>query len=117
MEYKVEMKQSDVFVQLNMRLPAIIGQKEKWFVAACPILDVVSQGETEEKAKSNLVDALSLFLTSCLEHGTLDAVLKSCGFHTTNKNQTGYKTPVFNNYIDVPVPFYVDMDAPNRCHV
>ncbi len=41
-----------------------------------PILDVITQGETEEKAKQNLNDALSLFLVSWFERGTLDSVLK-----------------------------------------
>jgi len=41
---------------------------------------VHSQGKTEVQAKKNLIEALSLFLESCHERGTLDAMLKECGF-------------------------------------
>ncbi|MBF0103493.1 MAG: hypothetical protein HQK77_21540 [Desulfobacterales bacterium] len=61
-------------------LPIKIKKRKKWFVSSCPILDVCSQGETEDHAKKNLIEALSLFLTSCYERNTLEAVLKECGF-------------------------------------
>jgi len=32
------------------------------------------------EAKKNLVDALLLFVTTCFEMGTLDAVMKECGY-------------------------------------
>ena len=63
------------------RLPITFTRRKKWVVASCPILDVHSQGENESKAKKNLANALSLFFVSCFERGTLDAVLKECGFH------------------------------------
>ena len=70
----------EVTIQFNAKLPIKITERKKWFVASCPILDVHSQGETETKAKKALREALSLFFLSCFERGTLDAVLKQCGF-------------------------------------
>jgi len=41
---------------------AIIQRTEKWFVALCPELDVVSQGKTVEEARRNVTEAVELFL-------------------------------------------------------
>jgi predicted RNase H-like HicB family nuclease len=65
---------------LTVCLPFKIVKRSKWFVASCNMLDVHSQGETEKKAFENLKEALELFLISCFERGTLEAVLKECGF-------------------------------------
>jgi len=70
---------SNQFV-ITVMLPFGLTKRRKHYLASCLILDVHSQGETSEKAKSNLTEALSLFLISCLERNTLDAVLKECGF-------------------------------------
>ena len=44
-------------------------------------LDVYSQGDTKEEAIINLGEAIHLFLKSCLDRGTLGAVLEECGMH------------------------------------
>lgn len=41
---------------------AIIHRSEKYWVALCPQLDVVSQGKTVEDARANLTEAVELFL-------------------------------------------------------
>ncbi|MGO8764707.1 MAG: type II toxin-antitoxin system HicB family antitoxin [Limisphaerales bacterium] len=43
-------------------LTAIIQRSEKYFVALCPELDVVSQGKTVEEARRNIAEAVELFL-------------------------------------------------------
>ena len=45
------------------------------YVSYCPALDVYSQGDSEDEASANLIEALQLFLQSCYERGTLDAVM------------------------------------------
>ncbi|MEH2378463.1 MAG: type II toxin-antitoxin system HicB family antitoxin [Nostoc sp.] len=40
---------------------AIIEREEKGYVSLCPELDIASQGDTIEEARSNLVEALELF--------------------------------------------------------
>lgn len=40
---------------------AIIEREENQYVALCPELDIASQGETVEKARMNLIEALELF--------------------------------------------------------
>ena len=61
---------------LSFRLPYRIKADQGWYVASCPSLDVHSQGKSQKQAKDNLREALLLFLTSCIERGTLDEVLK-----------------------------------------
>ena len=45
-----------------MRFTAIIIKEEKWYVAHCIELGVVSQGKTIEEAKANLKEAVELYL-------------------------------------------------------
>lgn len=45
----------------TQRLTAIIEREDDGFVALCPEFDVVSQGASIEEARSNLVEALTLF--------------------------------------------------------
>jgi predicted RNase H-like HicB family nuclease len=49
-------------MQEKPRLTAIIEREDDGFVALCPEIDVVSQGDSIEEARANLVEALSLFL-------------------------------------------------------
>ncbi|HEY3761009.1 MAG TPA: type II toxin-antitoxin system HicB family antitoxin [Verrucomicrobiae bacterium] len=48
--------------KLQAPLTAVIQRSEKYFVALCPELDVVSQGKTVEEARRNIVEAVELFL-------------------------------------------------------
>ena len=40
---------------------AIIERDEDWYVALCPELDIASQGQSVEEARTNLVEAIELF--------------------------------------------------------
>jgi predicted RNase H-like HicB family nuclease len=90
---------------MSMHLPAVLEKKAKWYIARCPVLDVYSQGETEEQAKKNLSEALAMFFISCHERGTLDAVLKDCGFLPDYSPNLAKETLDHAGYIDVPLPF------------
>jgi predicted RNase H-like HicB family nuclease len=48
-------------MQQLRRLTAIIERDGDGYVALCPELDIASQGDSVEQARSNLVEALSLF--------------------------------------------------------
>lgn len=43
------------------RLTAIIEREEDGFVALCPEFDVASEGASIEEARTNLIEALTLF--------------------------------------------------------
>jgi predicted RNase H-like HicB family nuclease len=47
-----------------MKLSAIIQRENDGYVSLCPELDVASQGDTVEEARSNLKEALDLFFES-----------------------------------------------------
>lgn len=46
------------------RLTAVIAKEDKWYVAHCLELGVVSQGKTVEEAQTNLKEAVELYLES-----------------------------------------------------
>jgi len=48
-------------MQKSRRLTAIIEREDNGFVAFCPELDIASQGLSIEEARTNLVEALTLF--------------------------------------------------------
>lgn len=95
-------------IDFVIELPINLEKKGKWFISSCPILDVYSQGRTEEEAKENIIDALSLFFLSCFERGTLDAVLKECGFRPLMKKRISKHLKKPENYVSVPIPFEVN---------
>lgn len=43
------------------RVTAVIEREDDVYVALCPELDIASQGNTIEEARTNLVEALTLF--------------------------------------------------------
>ena len=44
-----------------MRLTAAVTHEGEWYVARCLEVEVASQGETVEEARSNLIEALELY--------------------------------------------------------
>jgi len=46
---------------MKYNLTAIIEKEGDGYVSLCPELDIASQGDTIEQARSNLVEALELF--------------------------------------------------------
>ena len=89
-------------IDITLHLPIRIIQKEQWYVASCSMLDVHSQGDTAEQAQTNLFEALTLFLASCFERGTLEAVLKEKGSHRSY-SKPGCLRPII-------IPAYKEVD-------
>jgi predicted RNase H-like HicB family nuclease len=58
----------------------------KYWLATCSSLDIATQGETFERAQENLMEAILLFIESCLHRGTLEEVLRHAGFSKTRIN-------------------------------
>ncbi len=109
----------EVQITFTAKLPIEITKKEKWFVACCPVLDVASQGETEEVARRNIAEALFMFLRSCFERGTLDAVLKECGFKAAMvQDLRGQPREQVKGqeYVDVPLRLLAQYEENRQCH-
>jgi predicted RNase H-like HicB family nuclease len=112
------MKTQKVRIEMTAKLPITLKKKAKTYVSCCPLLDVYSQGKTKKEAEKNLVEALSLFFISCFERGTLDDVLKECGFEPLMPSQDQlYGTLKSGRYIDVPIPFQAPKFRQATCHV
>ena len=70
---------------------------------------------TEAEARKNIEESARLFITSCFERGTLEDVLKECGFRVTStplSRKTNDK-----NFITVPIPFSAKNQCRIQCHV
>ena len=62
-------------------LTGVIEREGDGYAALCPELDVASQGGTVEEARSNLVEAVELFL-ECADPSEIESRLKSEVFIT-----------------------------------
>jgi predicted RNase H-like HicB family nuclease len=105
-------------ITLTAKLPIQITKKANWYIASCPALDVASQGETEEIAKKNISEALTMFLRSCVERGTLDAVLKQCGFRSVvaQDDIESSEPPPDQEYVDIPLHLLSQFEENRHCH-
>lgn len=92
---------------VEFKLPARIGKKGKWFFSCCPPLDVYSQGPNAAAAEQNLIDALTSFLMSCYERGTLDSVLRQAGFVPAIKSRVRKSGAGSRGWVTVPLPFVI----------
>lgn len=43
--------------------PIVMGKEGKWYVASCPLLDVATQGLTEEETRENIKELIQLYLS------------------------------------------------------
>lgn len=94
-------------LELTMELPLSVKKEENQYVSSCPVLDVHSQGDTKKEAVNNLSEAVTLFITTCLEMGTLEQVLKECGFQVArpiSKRNKKVSSPTFNVNIPLSIP-------------
>ena len=74
-------------VRFKMDVPVEFHLEEDAWIASCPLLDVASHGSSREEAQEMLGEALGAFLFTCYDIGTLDEVLKDCGFKAASGNQ------------------------------
>ena len=99
---------------MSFRLPYSMKEEGGWIIASCDVLDVHSQGKTEEEVLADLREATQLFLETCLEMDTLDQVIKSCGFRLAG---AGTQEPVPEvPMMEVPVYLLSGKDAQNHAH-
>lgn len=103
-------------ITLTAKLPIQIEKKAKWFIASCPALDVASQGETRETAKKNIAEALTMFLRSCMERGTLDSVLRECGFKSVMEQGQEVEPHSDQEYVDIPLHLLSQFEENHLCH-
>jgi predicted RNase H-like HicB family nuclease len=74
-------------MQRQQRLTAIIEREDGGFVALCPELDIASQGSSIDDARTNLVEALTLFFENA----------------SPSEIDRRFRSEVFITQIEVPV--------------
>ena len=47
---------------IQFPFPVFITKEGKWFVAECPILNIATQGKTEEEVRDNIEDLIKEYL-------------------------------------------------------
>lgn len=102
----------DQIITFSICLPVKIIKRKKWYLASCHPLDVHAQGDTEAEARKNLREALNVFVGSCLERGTFDAVLKECRILPIKEvRKTPSKRPRKQDCMNIP--FYMAAPVKN----
>ena len=69
-----------LIIPKNLTFTVQVFREGNLFVSYNPELDVSSCGETIDKAKMNLRDAMKGFLKSAAKIGTLDEILEEAGY-------------------------------------
>lgn len=99
-------------VTFTVSFPMEVKKAVRYYLASCPTLDVWACGKTQQSAVESLKDTLQLFLAYCFDHGTLEMVLKGCGFTSLKKSPCQDSGRQLNE-IDVPLPFVIDQPLAN----
>lgn len=66
-------------IERHVHLRAFVRRdtRTRW-IAACPRLDIVTQGTSGEDARRQLDDAVRAWFESCVDRGTLNKALREC---------------------------------------
>jgi predicted RNase H-like HicB family nuclease len=81
-----------VEISLDLQCTLRRDARTRW-IAGCPALDVYSQGRDGDDAKRSLEEAITLWVESCLERGTLDEALRELGFYRRDDETAGRSEP------------------------
>lgn len=100
--------------QFEFSLPATVKKRRKWFLAICRPLDIASQGPTQEKALSNLRDAVRGFLADCFERGTFEEVLREAGFVSAQKPPARRLRYSGAHWLNIPIALLAHEQSPAR---
>jgi len=84
--------QREVVHMHNVSFTVHLFREGEMYVAHVPELDVSSCGETQEKARTNIQDAVRGFLEAAEDKGTLDEILEEAGYE---RNGNEWRPPEF----------------------
>jgi hypothetical protein len=88
--------------KIASQIPVIFLKEKDSFIAYSPAVDLTTYGKSLEEAKKNFEEAFSLFVSECIDMGTLDEVLESCGW-VKIKNKK-WEPPIYIGNDDVKIP-------------
>ena len=81
-ESSVEITQTPNAISIFLQVYVSIREERGVYYIGSNAFDVYSQGNTEDEAKSNFIEAIQLFIESCLDRGVLTDALTELGFQT-----------------------------------
>lgn len=96
---------------INFVLPVVTRKVDGWVVAYCPPLDVTSQGRSRAEAIAAVKEAVAAFIEYCIEHNTIDRVLRDRGFTQARPAEWGRSK---DELIEVPIELFAN--ASNNAH-
>ncbi|MGE0084025.1 MAG: type II toxin-antitoxin system HicB family antitoxin [Desulfococcaceae bacterium] len=102
-------------IHFDIKVPVNIFRGETAYVSYCHALDVSSQGDTPEEAKSNLIEAVTGFIIACYETGTLSQVLKDCGFVPVSVSSMPDDPEPEGDFIEIPLPLMLYREKLKEC--
>ena len=90
-------KKSTPWVAFKL-MAMVYKEKEGMYTGECPALGVASQGDDEQEARTNIQEAVTLFLEDCAEVGTLERILLKRRFKETHKQRKKEKSTATRPY-------------------
>jgi|TARA_Y100000310_G_scaffold121846_1_gene120546 predicted RNase H-like HicB family nuclease len=52
----------NIMENAQVSFPIVVMKEGSWFVASCPLLDIATQGKTEQEVKENMADLIDEYL-------------------------------------------------------
>lgn len=101
-------------VKAKLDAESFFDKEVQAWVSFCPVLNVYSQGKTQEESREAMKSAILMFVTTCYERSILDNVLNSRGFRPmTPGDEDKHYSAQRISVRPVPVDaFCVDVDLP-----
>jgi len=89
-------------IRINIDFPVEVKNEGSYFLASCMKLDVHAEGKTHDEALKNILEALEVFVTACIEMGSLETVLKDSGFRKVVQGERS-KPNLHEETVSVPI--------------
>jgi len=78
---------------VEIKFTSLIFKERDLYVAHCPELDVSSCGHVVDEARSNLLEAVDIFINEAKKLGTLEDILAESGFVLADKKHDSWLPP------------------------
>ena len=80
--------------KIKAKLGVIFFREGKKFIAYSPAVDLSSCGNTFTQAKKRFAEALNVFFEETIKMGTLEDVLRDCGWQKASYPQKHWVPPI-----------------------
>jgi hypothetical protein len=98
---------SKVIKLQNVKLPVFIFKERDEYIAWTPALDISTCGESSKQVKRRFEEIVEAFFEEIIEMGTIDDVLKECGWKKVTKPKKRWIPPAIDHAVEevkIPLP-------------